>query len=161
MSDARWWRWGGLALIGVVAAVFASFNTDERVALNVGFAVVYQIPLVPLIFAAFLVGMATMFLLGLRHDIRVRKALREAGFGEPIATGDAVITPDDSRVEESTSSWGQELRSPALEEDPDWTVRRGSPKSEDAVLSSEPEPEGRSLGEPPPPDAEPPPRSPP
>ena len=36
-------------------------------------------------FLAFLVGMTTMFLLGLRHDLRVRRALREAGFGEPIA----------------------------------------------------------------------------
>lgn len=89
MTDARWWRWGGLAVIGVLAAVIASFNSGERVALNLGFAVLYQIPLVPLIFGAFIGGMVAMFLLGLRQDLRLRKALREAGFGEPIAADEA------------------------------------------------------------------------
>ena len=85
MKEARWWRWVGLIVIGAFAALFASFNSGERVALNLGFTILYRVPLVPLIFLAFLVGMTTMFLLGLRHDLRVRRALREAGFGEPIA----------------------------------------------------------------------------
>jgi uncharacterized integral membrane protein len=85
MIGSAWVRWGGLTVIGIVAALVASFNAGERVALNLGFATLYRIPLVPLILGAFLLGMATMFLLGLRHDLRVRRALRDAGFGEPIA----------------------------------------------------------------------------
>jgi uncharacterized integral membrane protein len=95
MTESRWWRWAGLAVIGALAALFASFNSGERVALNLGFAVFYRVPLVPLIFLAFLIGMTTMFLLGLRHDLRVRRALREAGFGEPIATEEAAPRWDD------------------------------------------------------------------
>lgn len=86
MIEGRGWRWAGLAAIGAFAALFASFNSGERVALNLGFAVMYRVPLVLLIFVAFLAGMITMFLLGLRHDLRVRRALREAGFGAPTAT---------------------------------------------------------------------------
>ena len=82
MTESRWMRWGGLVLIGVLAAIFASFNSGERVALSVGFATIYRIPLVALIFGAFVAGMLTMFLLGLRHDLRVRRALRDAGFAE-------------------------------------------------------------------------------
>lgn len=85
MIGSSWLRWGGLTLIGIVAALLAFFNSGERVALDLGPVTLYRIPLVPLIFAAFVLGMATMFLLGLRHDLRVRRALRDAGFGEPIA----------------------------------------------------------------------------
>ena len=87
MIESRPLRWGILILIGAVAAIFASFNSGERVALNLGFATIYQLPLVALIFAAFVAGMATMFLLGLRHDLRVRRALQDAGFGDPQAPG--------------------------------------------------------------------------
>jgi uncharacterized integral membrane protein len=83
MSESRWMRWGGLVLIGVLAAIFASFNSGERVALSLGVVTFYRIPLVGLVFGAFVAGMLTMFLLGLRHDLRVRRALRDAGFGEP------------------------------------------------------------------------------
>ena len=90
MIESRWLRWAGLGLIGAVAALCASFNSGERVALSLGFTTLYRIPLVPLIFAAFVAGMATMFLLGLRHDLRVRRALHDAGFAEPISA-----TPSD------------------------------------------------------------------
>jgi uncharacterized integral membrane protein len=99
MKETRWWRWAGLALIGALAALFASFNSGERVALNLGFTIFYRVPLVPLIFLAFLVGMTTMFLLGLRHDLRVRRALREAGFGEPIAAEEAAPRWEDEDEE--------------------------------------------------------------
>lgn len=144
MSDGRWWRWGGLALIGVVAAVFASFNAGERVALNFGFAIFYRVPLVSLIFLAFLAGMTTMFLLGLRHDLRVRRALREAGFGEPIA------------VEEEAPLWGDEEEAEATRPLP----AEGAPDPAAGSTSFE----ARWPEEPPPgslPDSEPPPRYPP
>lgn len=99
MRNGRGWIWAALALIGAIAALFASFNTGERVALNLGFTMIYRVPLVPLIFVAFLLGMTTMFLVGLRHDLRVRRALREAGFGEPIAAPDAAHPWDDDEID--------------------------------------------------------------
>lgn len=108
MTGSRWARWGLLAAIGGLAAVFASFNSRERVALSLGFTELYRVPLVVLIFVAFLAGMVTMFLLGLRHDLRVRQALREAGFGEPIAAEEAAARweeePEtDERLEDAVS----------------------------------------------------------
>lgn len=144
MSRGHAWRWAALALIAVFAAVFASFNAGERVALNLGFTMLYRIPLVPLIFVAFLVGMVTMFLVGLRHDLRVRRALREAGFDEVRAA------------------------SPAA---PPWEVKdrlRGRHDSErgasSETLAETRGPAAPAREEPPPgsaPDAEPPPRYPP
>ena len=77
MRDDRWWRRAGLAGIALVAALFALLNSGERVALNLGAFTLYRIPLVALILLAFVLGMVTMFLLGLRHDLRTRQLLRE------------------------------------------------------------------------------------
>lgn len=87
MIERRWWRLAALALVAIVAGLFAAFNTGERVALNLGFTMLYRVPLVPLIFLVFMAGMTTMFLVGLRHDARVRRALRDAGLGEPMSEG--------------------------------------------------------------------------
>lgn len=131
MIGSRWVRWGGLTLIGIVAALFASFNAGERVALNLGFATLYRIPLVPLILGAFLVGMATMFLLGLRHDLRVRRALRDAGFGEPIAAP----TPLPEAAHD-------EIPSAAAEDETLWAPPRVPPEAAD-VSPPDPEPPHR------------------
>ncbi|CAN5632565.1 hypothetical protein BH23GEM5_BH23GEM5_22180 [soil metagenome] len=64
-------------LAAVFAALFARLNAGEAVTLHLGIATLYRIPFAPLVLAAFLLGMATMFLLGLRHDRRVRRLLRE------------------------------------------------------------------------------------
>lgn len=159
MRDVRWWRWGGLGLIGILAALFASFNAGERVALHLGFMVLYQIKLVPLIFVAFVAGMATMFLLGLRHDMRVRKALREAGFGEPIASGDAAAMAMESGGGEPAISFGRNVESDAPEESA-WTRSQRTPEAGEPLRSSDAEPDSGTEAEPPP-DAEPPPRYPP
>lgn len=82
MTTGRWSRWGWLALTAVLAAVFAYLNSGEHAALNLGFTVLYQVPVVALVFVAFLLGMVAMFLIGLRHDRRVRRLLRESGFAE-------------------------------------------------------------------------------
>lgn len=76
MNDARW-RWVGLGAITLLAGVFGFLNSGERVAVHLGALVLYQVPLVVLVFSAFLLGMITMFLLGLRHDLEVRRELRE------------------------------------------------------------------------------------
>ncbi|MBA2669234.1 MAG: LapA family protein, partial [Gemmatimonadetes bacterium] len=49
----------------------------ERITLNLGIAILYQVRLVPVVFGAFVLGMIMMFLVGLRHDLRVRRVLRE------------------------------------------------------------------------------------
>jgi uncharacterized integral membrane protein len=127
MRGLRWWRWGALLLVGVLAALFASLNAGERVALYLGFATLYQIPLVPLILGAFVVGMATMFLLGLRHDLHVRKALRDAGFGEPIAPGESAVT---------RGGWAasavEEERPPGTDDDRTLSVGAAGPESDSA-----------------------------
>lgn len=76
-------RWIVLATAVLIAAAFAYFNGNERVAIHVGVAVFYQVPLVALMFGVYLLGMATMYVLGLRHDLRVRRLLREHGLDEP------------------------------------------------------------------------------
>lgn len=75
-------RWVWLAMAVLIAAAFAYLNGNERVAMHVGVTVLYQVPLVGLVFAVYLLGMTTMYLLGLRHDRRVRRVLREHGLDE-------------------------------------------------------------------------------
>src|SRR5690606_14630974 len=70
-------RWMGVAILVIVAAFFSFLNAGERAALNLGFTTVYRISLVALVFGAFLLGMVTMFVFGLRYDRRVRDALRQ------------------------------------------------------------------------------------
>ena len=77
-------RWVALALAVLTAAAFAYLNASERVAIHVGFTILYQISLVGLVFGVYLLGMATMYLLGLRHDLRVRRLLREHGLEQEL-----------------------------------------------------------------------------
>lgn len=70
-------RWAGSVLLGLAAGVFAYLNAAERVALHLGVATLYRASLPVVVLAAFLLGMVAMFLLGLRHDLKVRRALRE------------------------------------------------------------------------------------
>jgi uncharacterized integral membrane protein len=76
------WRWAGVAAIVILAGVFSWFNSGESAALHFGLFNVYQIPVVTVFYVSFLLGMVTMFLLGLRHDLQVRRLLRERGFAE-------------------------------------------------------------------------------
>ena len=69
-------RWTSVALLVAVAGLFSFLNAGERVALNLGFTTIYRISVVGLVFGSFLLGMVAMFLFGLRHDRRIRDALR-------------------------------------------------------------------------------------
>lgn len=71
------WRWVGLVVVMLLAGLFAYLNGGERVTLYLGFATLYRISLVGLVFVAFLLGMTVMFLVGIEHDLRVRRLLRE------------------------------------------------------------------------------------
>ena len=79
MSQRRseWRRWLLLGLAVLFAALLAYLNSGERVSLHLGLFVLYRLPLVAILFVAFLLGMVAMFLIGLRHDMRVRRVLRE------------------------------------------------------------------------------------
>jgi hypothetical protein len=72
-----WGRWAGVVLLVGIAGLFSFLNAGERVTLNVGVTILYRISLVGLVFSAFLLGMVAMFLFGLRHDRRIRAALRD------------------------------------------------------------------------------------
>lgn len=75
-------RWLPIAGVGMVAAVFTWLNRGEKAILHLGLFTVYRVPLSVLVLGAFLLGMLAMFLLGLRHDRRVREALRASGADE-------------------------------------------------------------------------------
>jgi uncharacterized integral membrane protein len=71
------WRWAGLATVVILAGLFAYLNGGERVTIDFGFATLYRISLVGLVFTAFLLGMTVMFVAGIEHDLRVRRMLRD------------------------------------------------------------------------------------
>ena len=85
MRDLARWQRVGLGAVVVLTALFAYFNSGERVALSLGIFDFYQVSLVVLILVAFLAGMLAMFLIGLGHDAKVRRALHERGFDVPPA----------------------------------------------------------------------------
>lgn len=70
-------RWLPLLAVVLLSGLFAYLNGAERITLNLGLAILYQVRLVPVVFGAFVLGMIMMFLVGLRHDLRVRRLLRE------------------------------------------------------------------------------------
>lgn len=81
-------RWLPTLIIGLAAAAFAWANRGETAAIHLGFATFYRTPVSVLVLGAFVLGMLVMFLAGLRHDLRVRRALREhtaADATEPFA----------------------------------------------------------------------------
>jgi len=75
----RWGRWAALLAIVVATGVFAALNSGERTALNLGVATIYRVSVVRLVLGSFLLGMVTMFLVGLRQDLRLRRLLRRHG----------------------------------------------------------------------------------
>lgn len=71
-----WLRRIAIAALVIGSALFSFLNAGERVTVDFAVATLYRISLVGLVFVAFLLGMLTMFLFGLRQDRRVRDALR-------------------------------------------------------------------------------------
>jgi hypothetical protein len=77
MSGAR--RWLPLAAATLLAGAFAYLNRGETAILRLGITSIYQAPVVGVAFVAFLLGMLTMLVFGLRQDLRTRRLLREHG----------------------------------------------------------------------------------
>lgn len=69
--------WIGAAALALAAALFAYANRGEVSVLHLGIATFYQLPTSLLVLGSFLLGMCAMLLLGLRHDLRVRRVLEE------------------------------------------------------------------------------------
>jgi uncharacterized integral membrane protein len=72
-----WGRWLPLLLVAFFSGLFAYFNAGQRVAVGLGFTTIYRVPFVAIVFTAFLLGMITMFIVGLNHDRRMRRLLQE------------------------------------------------------------------------------------
>jgi uncharacterized integral membrane protein len=76
MRAARWLILLGIALL---SGLFAYFNAGERITVNLGFTILYRVSLARVVLGTFLLGMVTMFLVGLRQDLRLRRQLRDLG----------------------------------------------------------------------------------
>jgi uncharacterized integral membrane protein len=68
-----------LSVVAVVllAMGFAVANAGERVTLDLGFMVLYQVPLALVALSGVFVGMLIMFATGIHSDLKVRRILRE------------------------------------------------------------------------------------
>ena len=64
---------GGLALL---SAAFAWLNGGARVDVNLGLVRLSSVPLPIVVFVAFLLGMLTLFLAGLKSELRTQRMLR-------------------------------------------------------------------------------------
>ena len=81
----------------MLAALFAWLNAGERVTLRFGLFTLRSIPVSAVVFAAIFVGMAMLFLAGLRADLRTRRMIqryREA-LGQETPAGRAESPVED------------------------------------------------------------------
>jgi hypothetical protein len=78
-------RWLLLLAVAVTAALFAYLNGGERATLHLGFASIYRVSVPRLVLGSFLLGMLVMWGIGLRHDLRMRRVLREHGITDEPA----------------------------------------------------------------------------
>ena len=65
------------ARAGVALRAADALDTGERVVLDLGFVVLYRVPVSVLLFGATFAGMLLMFLAGLPTDLKVRRMLRD------------------------------------------------------------------------------------
>lgn len=70
-------RWIPALLVALLVAGFSWQNRGELATLHLLTTTLVQVPLVWIVLGAFLLGMLAMFLLGLRHDLRTRRELRQ------------------------------------------------------------------------------------
>ena len=67
----------GVLAVLVVAIFFATWNGDQRVTLNLGVIVLYNVPLTLVGFTGLSLGMVVMLVAGIRSDFKVRAVLRQ------------------------------------------------------------------------------------
>jgi uncharacterized integral membrane protein len=77
----------GVIVVVILAVVFASQNGAERVTLDLGFLVLYRVPVTLVAFGGLFAGMLVMLGAGIQSDLKVRSILRqrlaEEDLGEP------------------------------------------------------------------------------
>jgi uncharacterized integral membrane protein len=66
----------GLVLLALGVMWFAALNGGQRVTLDLGFTVLYYVPVTLVAFGGLLAGMLIMFVAGIRSDLKVRRILR-------------------------------------------------------------------------------------
>lgn len=74
--DGIWARIGVVAACSALAAAFALLNAGVRVPLRLGIVSFRSAPLTSVVFLSILFGMALLFVVGLRADLRTRRSLR-------------------------------------------------------------------------------------
>ncbi len=60
----------------ILAALFAWLNAGESATLRLGFTTLRSVPLSAIVFGSILFGMALLFTVGLRADLRTRRMLK-------------------------------------------------------------------------------------
>jgi uncharacterized integral membrane protein len=68
---------GGVALLLAFVMQFSRLNGSQRVTVDLGFWVLYRVPVLYVAFAGVFVGMLVMLLANLHTDLRVRAVLRD------------------------------------------------------------------------------------
>ncbi len=66
----------GVLIVLVVSIVFAALNASQRVTMDLGFVVLYRVPLTLVGFTGLFMGMVVMLVAGVRSDLKVRAVLR-------------------------------------------------------------------------------------
>lgn len=102
-SATTWTQRLATVVLVLLSALFSFLNAGERVSVNLGVATIYQISFVGLVFAAFILGMLTMFLFGIRQDRQIRDVLRDeersvARRRSPAPVSPPPLTPEDSEM---------------------------------------------------------------
>jgi uncharacterized integral membrane protein len=77
-------RWATLLAVVLLTGVFSYLNAGQRITLHLGFTTLYRLSLSHIVLGAFLLGMLTMFLVGLRNDLRLRRDLRGDAAHRPL-----------------------------------------------------------------------------
>ena len=67
----------GVLFVLVVSIIFAALNGPQRVTLDLGFFVLYRVPLTMVGFTGLFMGMVVMLVAGVRSDLQVRAVLRQ------------------------------------------------------------------------------------
>lgn len=67
----------GVLAVLVLSAVFAALNGQQRVTVDLGFFVLYRVPVTVVAFASLFTGMLVMLVAGVHTDLKVRAILRQ------------------------------------------------------------------------------------
>lgn len=67
----------GVVTVLLLAMIFAALNGDQRVTLDLGWIILYRVPVTFVAFGGLFFGMLVMLLAGLNSDLRVRRILRQ------------------------------------------------------------------------------------